>query len=164
MTPASSKWLQMWSPQPSELQSDRCCSLPWQDTWSSQIGTLDWAPPNCDSITARPYWYPNSRQATWGKEQEWSIKNGNGKYNNMYTAGMKEPLIKVISIYRIAQLCGGGKYWWIWWIDSHLPLFYLPIFSLPYWIYSTGAYFYNFILERVLVSSDCWYTCPLKYR
>ena len=36
-------------------------------------------------------------------------------------------LLYVIHIYRIAQLCGGGKYWRIY---SHSPMFYLPIFSL----------------------------------
>ena len=31
--------------------------------------------------------------------------------------------------YRIAQLCGRGKYWRIWRIDCHSPIFYLPVFS-----------------------------------
>ena len=37
----------------------------------------------------------------------------------------------VVIRYRIAQLCGEGKYWRIWRIDIHLPMFYLPVFSLP---------------------------------
>ena len=41
------------------------------------------------------------------------------------------------SIYHIAQLCGGGKYWRI---DGYSPMFYLPIFSLVI-IYSIGTYF-----------------------
>ena len=49
--------------------------------------------------------------------------------------------------YRIAQLFGGGTYWKF---DSHFPMFYLPILSLPL-IYYRGAYFYNFVLEV----SDC---------
>jgi len=26
--------------------------------------------------------------------------------------------------YRIAQNCGRGKFWWIWWIECHSPIFY----------------------------------------
>ena len=45
-------------------------------------------------------------------------------------------------LYRVVQLCGGGKYWQRWKIDSHLSMFYLPILSPTL----MGAYFYNFIL------------------
>ena len=40
-------------------------------------------------------------------------------------------------------------------IDCHLPMFYLPIFSLPV-IYSIGAYFDNLMLE-LLSMLDCCY-------
>ena len=49
--------------------------------------------------------------------------------------------------YRIAQLQDGGKYWRI---DSHSPMFYLPIFSLPV-IYSIGAYFDNLVRKLSLL-------------
>ena len=32
------------------------------------------------------------------------------------------------NIYCIAQLCGRGKYWRIWQIDCHSPIFYQPCF------------------------------------
>ena len=69
-------------------------------------------------------------------------------------------MVRPIVESRIAQLCGGEEYWRI---DSHFANV-LPTDIFPTLIYLIGAYFYNFILERLLVLLDCYYTCPLKYR
>ena len=64
-------------------------------------------------------------------------------------------------IYRIAQLCGGeniGEFGELTAICQYFTYQYFPTL-----IHSIGAYFYNFILEQVLVLSDCCYTCPLSY-
>ena len=62
--------------------------------------------------------------------------------------------VYLVGIYHIAQLYGGGKYWRIWRIDCHLPMFYLPIVSLAV-IYSVGASFDN--LVRKLLTLSCCY-------
>ena len=45
-----------------------------------------------------------------------------------------------------SAIIGWGKYWRIWQIDCHSPMFYLPILSLRV-IYSIGAYSDNLVRE-----------------
>ena len=52
-----------------------------------------------------------------------------------------------------STIIGWGKYWRMWWIDCHSPMFYLPILSLPL-IYSISAYFDN--LVRKLSTLSCY--------
>ena len=47
-------------------------------------------------------------------------------------------------MYRIAQLCDGGKYWRIWQIDCHSPIFYLPVFSYQLGIFTLKSKLPNF--------------------
>ena len=57
------------------------------------------------------------------------------------------------SIYRIAQLCGGGKYWRIWRINCHLPIFYLPVFSYQLSIFTLKSKFAHQSLEISLFAN-----------
>ena len=52
-------------------------------------------------------------------------------YENLELYGRMLKELRIMLEYRKAQLCGRGKYGKYWRIDSHSPMFYLPIFSLP---------------------------------